>query len=259
MNKGLWLDLCVVLVIISLAPAISFKFNVRPLVSAVFFFILPSLYLFLCNPRPLKRILLASLLFGTIFAFPFDFLSLFNKAWSEPTEQLVFKIKILNVMPIDHFIWFFFWVFLIVVFYEHFIERDKSDKISANYYKYGILPMAVATAGMLLAFFIKPTLLSLDYAYLFLGFLTLIPFVFLTFRRPVLLSKFLKVAPFFFFLYFLFELTALKLGQWNYPGRYIGQVNFFGVVFPFEEFFFWILMSSTIILSYYELYVDDMR
>ena len=76
-------------------------------------------------------------------------------------------------------------------------------------------------------------------------------------KKSELLFKFLKVSAFFFFLFFAFELTALRLGQWNFPGRYIGKVEIFNLVFPFEEFFFWILLSSTVVLSYYELYVDD--
>src|SRR3989338_3791222 len=46
---------------------------------------------------------------------------------------------------------------------------------------------------------------------------------------------------------------------WNFPGQYIGKINIFGLEFPFEEFFFWTIMSSVSILSYYEIFVDDGR
>ena len=60
--------------------------------------------------------------------------------------------------------------------------------------------------------------------------------------------------PFFFL---SFELTALKLDQWRFPGENIGHVQLFGLLFPFEEFIFWIVFGTPIILSYYELFVDD--
>ena len=60
-------------------------------------------------------------------------------------------------------------------------------------------------------------------------------------------------------LYFVYELTALHLNQWHFPGQYVGLVRFGSVTLPIEEFVIWILMSSMIVLSYYELYVDDLR
>ena len=60
-----------------------------------------------------------------------------------------------------------------------------------------------------------------------------------------------------FLLFLVYELTALKLGQWVFLGEYIGGVEIFNSQFPFEEFFFWIMISSATCLSYYEIFVDD--
>lgn len=253
----LLIDLVVVLGIILISIPIIIYFKVNFLTSTILFFVIPSIYLFIRKPKSIKRIFLASFLFGILFGFIFDFLAEINDAWSwSPIKGLVFPDKILGIVSIDVMIWFFFWVFLIVVFYEHFIERDRSDKISPNF-KYAFYPGIIVFVLVLMVFFINPEILKVDYAYLFLGLFALIPFIILVFRKPALLGKFVKVSAFFFFLYLVFEITSLKLGQWNFPGQYIGTVQLFGVIFPFEEFFFWILMSSTIVLAYYELFVDD--
>lgn len=251
------IDLLVVVGMVLIAIPVIIHFQVNFLTSTILFFVVPSVYLLIRRrPRNIKRILVASFLFGILFGFTFDFLAELNDAWSwSPMKGLVFP-KILGVVPIDVMIWFFFWVFSLVVFYEHFIEHDRSDKISPNF-KYAFYPGFAALIWVLAIFFIDPNLLKLDYAYFGLGICALIPFTVLVIRKPSLLGKFIKVSAFFFFLYLSFELTALKLDQWRFPGQYIGTVELFGFAFPFEEFFFWILMSSTIVLAYYELFVDD--
>ena len=225
--------------------------------TALFFFIIPSIYLFIRKPRPIKRILYATLLFGLLFSFIFDFVAEFNGAWAwEQSSQLVFNYFILGVVSVDVMIWFFFWIFFIIIFYEHFFEHERSDKISSHF-KYAIYPAVFGLIAVLLAFFLRPSLLKFDYAYLVIGLFTLIPFAVLIYRKPPLLIKFFKASAFFIFLYLVFELTAVKIGQWDFPGQYIGHVEILGLGFPFEEFLFWILLSSTVVLSYYELYVDD--
>ncbi len=72
-----------------------------------------------------------------------------------------------------------------------------------------------------------------------------------------MIINFLKVSLFFVFVFLAYELLAVKLGQWNFPGHYVGTIKIFALEFPFEEFFFWVLISSSVILSYYELYVDN--
>ena len=86
----------------------------------------------------------------------------------------------------------------------------------------------------------------------------LIPTVVELFRRPTLLPKLLVVGLYFAYLTICYELTALKLGWWVFPGfQYIGMVSILGINFPFEEFFFWILLFAVGILAYYEPFDDD--
>jgi hypothetical protein len=63
----------------------------------------------------------------------------------------------------------------------------------------------------------------------------------------------------FFFINLLYELSSVYAGHWSFPGEYIGQVTLFGIAFAFEEFLFWIILASTAMLAYYELFSDDMK
>ena len=250
-------DLLVVLGIIVAAIPLVVYFQVRFLTSTFFFFIIPSVYLLIRKAKRIKRILLASFLFGVLFTFPFDFLAEFNNAWRWPAkENLLFPYLIFGIVPVDVMIWYFFWTFSIFVFYEHFFEHDRSDKISPHF-KFALYPILAASAGLFILFAINPNILKFTYAYLLLGLVALLPFLFIIRREPAFLPKFLKVNLFFIFLYVSFELTSLKLNHWHFPGQYIGTVNLLGFRFPFEELFFWILMSSTVVLSYYKFFVDN--
>ncbi len=236
-------------------PIVIF-FEVRFLTSTFLFFALPSLYLFIRKPKQYKR-LISALVAGMLVAFIVDFLAEINGAWSwAPEGQLLFTNKIFGLIPIDVLIWYFFWILLTVIYYEHFFEHDRSNKVSSLFKKIFTFFFVVAVLTIL-AFIIKPEFLIFPYAYFWIGLFGAFPFLYLVFTRPYLIGKLLKAGIFNIFLFLSFELTALHLDQWRFPGEYIGYVQLFGLQFPFEEFVFWILLGTPIILSYYELFVDD--
>jgi hypothetical protein len=62
------------------------------------------------------------------------------------------------------------------------------------------------------------------------------------------------------YLALMFELTGLELQLWTFPGtHFIGWVDLLGYKFPFEEFFFWFVLSAITILSYYEFFDDNRK
>ena len=253
------LDLLIVLWIVIVAIPVSFAVSANFIISTLFFFALPSLYLLARYRGPRRRLFVGAALFGLLYGFLLDYFAEFNDAWSwAGMDQLVFPSRILGVVSGDVMVWFFFWVFLLVIFYEHFVEHDRKDTISPNI-KYALAPGFVVFGILVLLHFLHPEVLRWDYAYFWLGLFTLPPFFFVVYRKPKLLLKFLKPAVFFVFLYMAYEITALRLNQWHFPGQYIGTISLAGVTLPIEEFVIWILMGSPIVLSYYELYVDDLR
>jgi hypothetical protein len=241
--------------IVAFVPLILY-FQVRFLTSTLLFFAVPAIYLFIRRPKQLKR-LWASVLAGTLVAFIIDFLAEFNRAWSwAPDGQLVFPNKLFGIIPFDVLIWYFLWILFTMVYYEHFFEHEKTTKISRRFKS--ILAFFTTVLVLLIAaFYTNPELLSFRYAYLMIGILGAIPFFFLILKKPHLIGKLLKAGIFNIFLFLSFELTALKLDQWRFPGEYIGTMTLFGLVFPLEEFVFWIVLGTPIILAYYELFIDD--
>lgn len=253
MNRKL-IDLLVLIFIIVVSTFFILTFNVKPLTSTVFYFVIPALYLCWREKKNYKKILTASIIFGLLFAFVFDLLATFNDAWL--VHQLVFPWKIFGVVPIDDMMWFFFLIFLTTVFYEHFLDDEKHKTIS-KHFKYALVPTILVFLTITILFLISPNSLKFSYSYLILGSVAILPLLYILYLRPEFIHKFIKLSIFFSFLYLIFELTALKLGQWGFYGQYIGSVELFGLKFPFEEFFFWIGISAPTFISYYEIFIDD--
>lgn len=91
-----------------------------------------------------------------------------------------------------------------------------------------------------------------------MGIGAIVPPIFLGFKRPKLIRKMAETAIYFFFLYFIFEIVAVQLKWWIYPGNnYVGWVTIFNTTFPFEELFFWMMFYAASLVSYYEIFVND--
>ena len=248
------IDLFVTIFITVVSTFFILAYEVKPLTSTVFYFIIPALYLCWRERKNYKKIFAASIVFGLLFAFVFDLLTTFNDAWL--VHQLVFPWKIFGVVPVDDMIWFFFIVFLITVFYEHFLDDEKHKTIS-KHFKYALIPAVLVFLTITALFFISPDSLKFSYSYLIIGSVAIAPLFYILYLKPEFIHKFLKLGIFFSFLFLIFELTALKLGQWGFYGQYIGNVEFFGLKLPLEEFFFWIGIGAPTFISYYEIFIDD--
>lgn len=253
-------DFYIVVALVLLATALTVAFNLDFLISTILFFAVPAAYLFIRKPCPLKRILSASIFFGLVLMFEMDFLAELNEVWVVPNP--LFSAKILGVATIDIMIWSFLWVFFVVVFYEHFFEHEKIGRISPNFI-YGLSSAFSILLTVLLLYSINPEILKFNYAYLILGISSFAPFAFSAIRNKVLVRRlalrFIKVASFFFFVHLAHELTAVKLGQWYFPAQSIAYVELVSVRFPIEEFVFWIVLSTAILLADYEYFIDDAK
>ncbi len=256
-KNGLLIDLFVTIGLVVFASLITLAFKASFLVSTILFFTVPSVYLIIRKTPSLRRILFASFLFGFLLM-QLDFIAEFNRAWVVP--KLFFSQRVFGVMSIDVIIWGFLWAFVILVFYEHFLDKDRGeDKISKNFKKLFIFSL-FTFAVVLLKFFFDKDKLYLPFTYLIMASLAALLFalVMLKIKKPgVLLHKFVWASLFFAFLHLAHELTALKVGQWYFPGQYLANMNVAGITFPLEEFFFWVLISTAVVLSYYEFFVDD--
>lgn len=250
------IDLFVVIAFVLFASATSILLDLNFLVTTLLFFGLPSAYLIYRKPNNLKKTTVNAAILGLIWGFGFDYVAELNNAWDWGGAGLVFPDTFFGVVSLDVMIWYFLWFFSIIAFYEYFVEYDNSNKISKNAITIAFLGIVLVTIIVLLPK--TSDILLSQHTYLKLGSIALIPFLYVIIRQPKLIPKVLSVIPYFFFLYLVFELTALHQDLWSFSGDYIGIVAFGGLLFPFEELFFWITVSSAVAVSYYELTVDDM-
>jgi|GEM_PF-385334 len=252
------LDIFLLILFPILAVALSLIFQANFLTSIFLFLGLPSLWLSWRTPAEIKK----TLLFSAIFAIPLgiilDYIATKDGAWF--TTATVFPFRVFALFPVEDIIWFFGSIYAVVIFYKHFLDQGKSELLNEKM-KYLLWPLAILSFLFCAVLFFKPALLALPYAYLVLGggFFFLPAIAFLLFF-PKLLAKYVQVGAYFFLVSISFELTALALHHWTFPGtHFIGWVQLFAFKFPFEEFFFWFLTGAISVLSYYEFFDDDRK
>ncbi len=252
------LDIVALLSFPIIAVYFSLLLKANLVTSILLFFGLPSVYFSYRTPRMvLKTIIFALVL--TVFIGPWaDYIATVSGAWYVPNSA--FPVRLFGVVTFDNLLWLFFFVYSVLIFYEHFCDKGKKELIDKRM-KYLIWPLFAVLFVFVLFLKQSPALLNIPYAYVWLGLVTvLLPASLFLRVFPNFLARYVKVSAYFFILSILFELTALELGQWSFPGTtFIGWVEIMGYRFPFEEFFFWCLLAVTAILSIYEFFDDDRK
>jgi len=248
--------LVLVLLIFPVVPLILY-FNLKFLPSAFLFMGVPSIFLIIRRTQNLKSVFFGIFFIGIILGFLFDFLATFNNAWYIPDNQLTFPYRVLGFAPVDELLVLILWTGLIMLVYEHFCERKQVEHLQFKKYLYhAIAPSLLAFLVIICMFYLHPSVISFKYSYLILGLITAWPFLYVLYKKPKLLKRILMPAPYFFLVFFVYELIAVYLGQWYFNGEYIGHVQFFSQRFPIEEFILWIMVGSVIVLADYKLFVD---
>jgi len=228
----------------------------KPTVVGILALLPAIIYLGLRKKKNWEKIAVATLVFGVLFGFLFEFRVEYTKTYVVPMALTLFPSWFGFFQP-DILIGHAMMACFTIVFYEHFIERDRDHHISKNLI-YAVLPGLCAAAVMILAFYFKPSLLSKGgYTYFHMGVVAIIPPILLGFFQPKFIRNMVETTIFFFFLWLAYELFSVKLGYWIYPGNnYVGRVFLFGISFPIEELLFWMLFYAASLVSYYELFVD---
>jgi hypothetical protein len=248
-------DLYILIALILAAIPITVLAHVNFLTSTLLFFGIPSAYLIWKKPGNFKKALYGGLLLGLVLGFAFDFIAEFNHAWGWKVS-FALPINFFGIVSLDIIIWYFLWVFLVIAYYEYFIEHDSSKKISplAKWILLGGLCLDILVVALWHVF---PQALVMKHAYAELGTITLVVCALLLYRRPRLIHKVLRLLPFFTFMYLVYEITALSQNLWTFPGAYYGSVAIGSINFPLEELVVWIFASSAIVATYYEFCIDD--
>lgn len=245
-----------------IASVLSFAFSADILTSIFLFFGVPAVYLsYLCRMRIVKTAFF-SVLVTLPIATVVDYVMEHTGGWFLPLSVFG-DFRLFGYVTIEQYIWLFLYVYLVVMFYETFLEHAPTRERTLDpRLKWLSLLLLVPLGVFLILLAVNHSWLQIDYFYLKFGLIMVIPpIIFLVFRLPKLLGRMLKAGTYFFFLSFIYELTALALGQWEFPAenQFIGILDIGGMRFPFEEFFFWILLGAIATLSYYEFFDDDRR
>ncbi len=216
--------------------------------------VLPSIYLMLRERKNYRKIFWSVVVLGLLMGFFSDFLAEFNGAWH--VINLVIPYKILGVEPVDSILGYAFMVLFMVTFYEHFIDDERNRRLSKNASRLFLLGIIAVT--LLVAVYLESqTILKISHMYLKAGLAMMLFPVIYGFSHPKILTKFSAMALFFIPVYLMAEIVVLKNNGWTFPGQYIGWVTIFGVTFPFEELFFWMICYAGIIVAFYEHFIDD--
>lgn len=234
---------------------ISFHFSINAFLSTIVFYGGPSILLSICRPTRIKKALSVSL-FTIPFMIIVDYIAESTQAWIIPKSILPFRL--FNYVPIEVLSWIFLHAYIVIMFYQYFFEKKFVKKLWDKRSKEALFGTVFILIVFLIALFAYPSVLNIPYWYLVFGLLGVLPVIIIEdLKYPNVFPKLLKTAIYFFYLNFTYEITALKLGWWSFPSRqFIGQVSFFGVTFPFEEFFFWIILFTLALLSYYEYFFN---
>jgi hypothetical protein len=218
-----------------------------------FMFLIPSVvYLALREKKQWNKIIIATLLFGGIFGFIFEFIAEHSQAYH--VTSTLFQFQILGVLPIDNVLGHMMMTMLTVIFYEHFVDRLTNSRISKNIFL-ALIPGACALLTILILYKTN-NLPSVQYPYLWMGLAAIVSPILLSIKRPQFFKNMAVTAVYFFFLYFLVEIIAVSYSWWIYPGTYIGWVHVATISFPIEELLFWMLFYAATLVSFYEWFID---
>ncbi|MDD5040457.1 MAG: hypothetical protein PHY34_04900, partial [Patescibacteria group bacterium] len=179
-------------------------------------------------------------------------------------DQSIFgDIRILGLVTIDSYVWGLFFLYLIVMYYEAFLNHHFWHRLRFPAMKYLLILMLVLLSTFFLVYFVNPSYLRITfYFYLLWGIaLVFIPLLLLLTKYPKLIAKFFKAGAYFFLLLLGYEITAINLGNWLFPGenQFIGMVELFGARFPFEELFYFVMLGAFAGMTWYEFFDDDRK
>lgn len=259
MSQTKTIDLLALIIIVLSASSLSLIFQLNFLSSTILFLGIPSIYLAvrLRTRTQWRRIITMALVFGVWHGYIFAYIANWNRIWAWPNASLPWG-WLMGVNPVE-WLWVFLWITFIVLFYEHFIERDTKPEVSKRLL-WAVIPAIFMTACLYIFTHYVPVALDWPYAYATLAVLTLPPVIVLLFRNPQVFKKISVPILFFVPMHLSHEVTSLLLGQWYFPGEYFALVPLPGDTgVPVEEFIIWVFLGSMIVLAYYELYVDDGR
>ena len=251
-------DLYALIIFLAIAAFSTVSLHVSKFVSILLFFGLPCLYLIWREPSIIRKSFIFAFLFSIPLSVFVDTLAVFDGSWYVPHSIVPFRL--FGAATFEVWLFGLLWVLFAVLFYEHFFGRHNASDRFPKVYRKLLYLFALLVTIVVVAYVLKPSLLVIPYFYTWFSLIFVVPpLIIFLIKKPKFLARFSLQGAYFFFTLLVYELVALQVGLWSFPGHhFIGWINIFGYRFPFEELVFYMIFATPSFLAYYEYFgVDD--
>lgn len=198
-----------------------------------------------------KKILIFSIITTILFAPPIELATRLADTWD---VQTIFP-RPFGYIPIENMIFAFINFFWVLCFYETFVDGDRSKKVSRNF-KYIVFLYFLLAWVVYYIFFNDPGLIRTEYFVMSIPILIL-PSLIMFYFYPHIIKKTILPTVFFSIVFFVYEMVAIQIGNWWWPGEYIFTFTINGKIFPLDDVVIWYLLSTPALIAGYEIFVDD--
>lgn len=251
------------------ASLVSFLTKADFFVLTVLFLGVPSVFLSFLSRKKIKRAAFFSLFFSVPIAIVIGFIM--EAAGGGHLPHPIFgPLELFGLIGADLVFWGILEAYLILMFYETFLDKADgpsrmvrgSPKLSRPRFKYIFIAFYFVLETFILLYMFKPELLVTNYFYLKMGVvLAVLPIFGMLIKFPKFWHRFLSIAVYFFVFNFIYEVTAVKLGQWSFPAakQLTKMTVFMGARFAFEELFFWALLAAMAVVAFFKFFDDDQK
>jgi hypothetical protein len=245
------ISLILLLVSFIIGSLLVMLFKVQSLYLSILLpYLLPTAYAYSLVRKSKNRIFIFAFVSTMFLSVSFEALATIFNFW----ETTGFDSKIFNLVNVENLLFFFLHQILILSVYEVFIDRDNSKKMPKRFILLVLGNIVFALSVYILIVFMPEFPLN----YLVFGSVViLIPMIIELIYRPRLIMKIILVACIWIIPILINEMTVVIRELVLYHGEYVFMVHFLLFEIPFEEFFFWILLSAPAIALGYEIFMDD--
>jgi len=234
-----------------LAGLVVLAFKPVYLISIIIVLAPPSIINWLWLKKSKIKILIFSLATTFIIAPAVELSARLANVWD--VQSII--VRPFGLIPIENMLFAFLNFLWVLSFYECFVDRDGSKRISAKFKILVVLYMLSASTIYIL-FFVNKEFVTLNYFSISIPLLVL-PALLLFFKKPRLIKKVVLPTIFFAFIFFYYEVISLIVGSWWWPGEYLLKTTIFGKVFPLDDVIIWYLLSTPVLIGGYEFFADD--
>ncbi len=184
-----------------------------------------------------------------LFAPPVELMARLANAWDVASVLP----RLWGTAPLENLLFAWFNFLLGLSLYEKLTAGDQPGRLSRRFY-YLLALYAIFFASVLIFYKINPAIITMDY-YRVGILLVLIPLAIFIWCWPSLIKQAAATTLILALIFFIYEIIALRLGYWWWPGNYLWPITIGGKTFPLDDIVFWYLLSTPTLIGGYEFFV----